>query len=205
MQINVICFFKNFILLLGLAIQLACASPQGLMKTPMIDLERNNYPSLGVSIELPGEPENEYLMYRLRLYDSGIYLKNTDCKAHLSVGMHPYWFGSFAEPQYIMHYSFVRLSQDEFEKFKVGKQNFSYMICFSDYKSRFVDSIEENIYKERDSIREFIRFHKDVMLPDGDVVVCGAYLERIFNKNKTESDDIKAIRQIINSVKPLKL
>ena len=142
-------------------------------------------------------------MYRLRLYDSGIYLENCDCKAHLLIGLHPYWFGSFAEPQYILQINFVRLSHDEFEKFKVGKQNFSYMICFSNYKFHFVDNIDEGIYKESGSNREFVRFHKDVMLPGGDVVVCGAYLERIFEKNKSEIDDINAIKRILNSVKPL--
>jgi len=203
MKRNVISFFENFILLSGLFMLLACTSPHGLIKTPMIRLEKNNFPPLGVSIELPREPENEYSMYMFRLYESGIYLENCDCKAHLLIGMHPYWFGSLSEPQYIMHINFVRLSQDEFEKFKIGKQNFNYMICFSDYKSRFVDNIEESIYKEKDSSREFIRFHKDVALPDGDVVVCGAYLERIFEKNRSEDDDIKAIRRILNSIKPL--
>lgn len=203
MKINMINLFRNIIVFFVLIILYACNTPHGLIKTPLLEFERQSYPSLGVSILLPRESENKYARLVPHLSESEFYQKNCDCRASLFISMHPYWFGTaLAEPQYILGFSFHRLSPVAFEKFKANDHFINIWIRFNG-KSNFATVIETIKYKESISNREFICFHKDVVLPDGDVLVCIADLERIFEKNRNEIDDIKAIKQILNSVKPL--
>lgn len=204
-MINAFSFLIRTTSFFVMIILFGCSTPYGLVKTPNMDPERQVFPSLGISAEIPREAECEYSKYVLKVYESEYYQKYSDCKVTLSIRMHPYWFGSaLAEPQYILNFTFHRLSSVAFEKFKNGKHLVvNSNICFKNYSSIFSSNINMMNYKEPDSIREFLLFRKVLILPDGDAVLCGARLERIYEKNNNETDDINTVRQLIDSIKIL--
>ena len=191
-----------FVVLTILSLAVAgCCAPNGLVKTPLNDRKCVSYPSLGITIDLPKQSKDIYACYTLQLYDFTKSEAVPDVKFDLVACMHPVWFGSMlVEPDYLLVFHVSRVSSKEYNKFLIGDQYLNGI--YGDKPEPFKEAVVQYEMKEKHGERQFLVFRKDIKLPDGDIVVAGERLRKnVYIPNK--EDDLKAIVEILNFVKPL--
>lgn len=184
----------------------ACSTPVGLIRTPFAEKESVTLPSLGISIDIPKQPQNVYAQYIQDISDSQIYQKNTKCKAALILRMHPSWSGQpLTEPEYLLEFTIRRLSAENHEKFRSGEHTANQDKFFGREPTAFQSEISERVVKESGEWREYLCFRKDIRLPNGDVTIAAASLLHNAGVNPKEDEDVAAIKAILNSIKPIPL
>jgi hypothetical protein len=186
-----------------IAIIFGCFS-EGLKRTPLTELETQSFTSLGISMELPSKPKDNDGQYYLKLYDSIGYQKNSESKGTLIIAMHPFGSGTLAEPNYILDFKVIRLSQKQFDDFTNGKNLNNELEEFKSFKNKskgLQTNIIENSIDEKNG--NFFVYRRDIPLPTGDIVVAGAKLMHETHNLNYEPEDKAAIKKILNSIKPL--
>lgn len=170
-----------------------CATPQGLVRTPLDVWEMKQFPSLGYSIEIPKQTSGSYGQYYLKLCDTR---DDEDYLGALCVflNMHPIWSGSrLAEPHYLLETCFSRMTEARFQKRKdtVFTNTFYNVIATTLSPAPF----ENENWK-------CLRFRKDYRIGNGYVLICDAKLLRMNDKEDADyRADTNAIHRILNSVK----
>jgi len=190
--------------LLALLSTSACSTPVGLVRTPLSERHSEPLSSLGVSLDLPKQPQDVHAQYIQEVSDSPRYQKNTGSKASLVLMMHPSWSGEpLTEPEYLLVFSAWRMSPGEFGTFKRGEHWANQSKFVGREPTAFQAEIGERAVKEPGEWREYLCFRKDIRLPDGDVVVAMASLLSNEGVNPKKAEDIAAIKAILHSIKPL--
>lgn len=187
-----------FILFLNLSAISACADI-GFTRTPFNNFENVSFQSLGIQMELPGQPTNRHSRYFVKIYDSEAFRRNTNSTA-LVIFFHPYHMEGFAtEPEYYLVFDIEKKvdAEDLFRRFKfVGKLK---NVETEDANSE----IKEWIGSDEYSGRKYFLFQKNIELPNKEIVSAGAKLLHRPEVNPKEDDDIKFIRRVLNSIRPL--
>jgi hypothetical protein len=179
-----------------------CCTTKGLVKTPLGQMTRENFPSLGVSLELPKPSNNPCAKFQLSLDYSSVFQTNARLKSLLMVRMHPYWFGATVEPRYCLYLQVARVTPDEFEMFLNGKHDYLNRIYGREVKT-FQPGQVSYAMNEPHGPRIFLVFRKDIRLPDGDIVVAGASLVNNDGVIPNKEEDVAAIKAILESIRPL--
>lgn len=194
---------KRFSILLLNVIIIGC-SPEGLVRTPFVDRAQQNFPAIGISIDLPKQPKENNAQYMLSIYSSDDFNRTENCKGMISVRLHPFWPGqALAEPMYLLSITLIRFSPEQFEKFKAGKHSLNDSIISDSEPTEFQSTTTEKLFKEPDGNRVFFKYRKDIRFANGDVLTTGAALLHEQHNLKYEEEDKEAIKQILNSIKPL--
>jgi len=205
-QYNMRIFLRNisFIVLIVLSLGVGgCCTADGLVKTELNNRKHFEYPSLGISMELPKQSWNFCAGYPLNIYDGSTFEINSHVKSQLVAFMHPVWFGNpLVEPDYLLVIKISRLTPKEFDGFLNGDP---YLFGgYGDKQEPFRKDLVQYETKEKHGNRQYLVFRKDIKLSDGDIVIAGAELRNNVNfPYFNREEDIKAIMEILNSVKPL--
>jgi hypothetical protein len=179
-----------------------CCTTKGLVKTPLGQMTRENYTSLGVSLELPKPSNNPCAKSQMNLNYSSVFQTNARLKSELMILMHPYWFGATVEPRYCLSLYVARVAPSEFEMFLNGKHDYLNRIYGREVKTLQPGQVSYAM-NEPHGTRIFLVFRKDIRLPDGDIVVAGARLVNNDGVIPNKEEDIAAIKAILQSVRPL--
>lgn len=170
-----------------------CATPQGLVRTPLDAWETKPFPGLGFSVEIPRQPSGLYSKYYLDVYDSQKIEDKTGYKS-VDICLHPIWSGSLlVEPHYLLEISFSRMAETRFQKRKDTA-----------FTNTFYSAIETSLAPgpfEKEKWK-YLRFRKDYRTGNGYVLICDAKLLRMTDKEDSDYQaDTNAIHRILNSVK----
>ena len=175
----------------------------GLVRTSLDDLQKKEYASLGFSLIIPVQGDDQNKIYFEDVADSDFFKKNSNTLGSLLLSFHPI-FGPhrFSEPVYLIDLSVSRLSQEQFGIFQNGKH---YLRIDPFYKvihpvfSR--DMLESKVYDSLNR-REYEYLYKTISLENGDILVClGRVL--LLKGEPNLKYDLQQLRRIMNSISGL--
>lgn len=182
-----------------LVVQFGCSVHAGLNRTPLGDNFRFNYPSIGISILLPVQPENRRDRYRVDLYDSDVFRENAKLQGEIYFGFHPiYGSHPMSEPDYLVDINTARFSIEQFELFKQGSHYLLADPCYQKMTIELSTSIKEREVYDKFNNKDYRCFMKTMVFENGDVLVSSGRL--LLTGDLYTGNDISFIRDTIDSV-----
>jgi hypothetical protein len=182
----------SFVILVFMSFtSVGCATPQGMVRTPLDTWETKQFPSLGFSAEIPKQPSGS--QYYLKLCDTRDDEDYLGARCVL-LNLHPIWSGSLlVEPHYLLEISFSRMTEARFQKRRDAT-----------FTNAFYSLVSTNLSAgpfEKESWK-YLRFRRDYKMENGLVLICDAKLLRMNLKEDADYQaDTNAIHRILNSVK----
>ena len=167
-----------------------CTAPRGIQRTPWVGWETRTFKQLGIAIDLPSQPSDSHRRYTLKVADSETYVRNTGYRGSLFVGFHPAWAGSYlVEPVRAVSVVVHRVPFSLFEE--AGRP--------------FCPAIQTEEFRKADVPfpMSSISLTRHVKAPDGDVLLIHAVFRKAPDSESGMDDDLKAVRHIVGSVRPL--
>ena len=166
----------------------------GLQRTDITELKRKDFPTIGVSMELPVKLE------RLRLSDSIEYQQEWKCKI-LTFSMHLVYPGGLTEPLYLINVRLVYLEKVIYANYQRKDHVENGTQCFKDTKFHVNMTKFEVIHPNgRTPLRCYRRDFKNEKT--GDVILAAiTYLDNYEGNMQYRDQDIEAIKQMLNSIK----
>lgn len=166
----------------------------GLKRTSIVKLERQNFPKLGISFDLPPKTE------RFRFADRSNQKKEWQCKI-CTFSLHPVYPGGMTEPLYLMNIRLCVLDKDAYELYLKIKHSQNGIRSFENTK--FHSKITEFEVTHPNGRTPLACFRKDYKNEKTGEVVLAAitYLDNYEGNMQYKEKDIKAIKRILNSIK----
>jgi len=162
----------------------------GLHRSSLDKWERKDFPTLGISIELPVDRK------RFRVMDSEIFQKDSKSK-ELTFSLHPLYPKQIAEPFYLINVCVVIFKKKYYEElYKKDQWGFTYRYFEN---TKFHDELMEFNPTKKSDMTASIGFRKDYKGRDGSLIVLCAATYVPDGKNR--DTDINAIKRILNSIK----
>jgi hypothetical protein len=207
MRVKIKDFWGLQIILISLTVFLGACAPKGFNRTPFKNWSYKEFHNLGFKVELPEKTQKVASRYYEKVYESESFQSETGGKL-VYIWMHPIWHGSwFTEPFYILKFDFIRLSKEKFEVFKQGKHYLSGHFKYDPNYKEFVSEVRKIQIDApyANPPGTYLKFRKDVIMTNGDVVIIGAELLTSYSDYTSEmqTEDIPAILRILNSVKAI--
>lgn len=182
-----------------LVVQLGCSVHAGLNRTPLGEESRFEFPSVGISLLLPVQPENHNLKYRVDILDSVTFRKNANLKGKIYFGFHPiHGLHPLSEPDYLVDINTIRFSKEQFELFKQGSHYLLADPCYQKMTIELSTTIKEREVYDKFNNKDYRCFMKTMVFENGDVLVSSGRL--LLTGDLYSNDDISFIRDIIDSV-----
>lgn len=183
----------NISLVIGIfSTVVGCATPHGVVRTPLDEWEVKHFPSLGFSVEIPKQPNRLSSRYSLHVWDSSAIEAGIGCKV-VFLNIHPIWAGTiFMEPHYLLEIGFYKMTEARFQE-RTNR-----------YKKSFCSDIETTVGPGPFGSKGWKKlwFRKDYRMEGGTVLISEAALLRITDDEDTDFQaDTNAIHRILNSVK----
>lgn len=182
-----ICFCFTCSMLAG-----GCSS--GLQRTDISKLERKDFPTIGISMELPANPK------RLIFCDSPEFKKEWKYKV-FSFSMHPVYPGGLTEPLYLINVQLVYLDKSEYDSYQRESHYAKGYQWFKDIK--FHKDITEFNVMHPDGRTPVCCYRRDFKNEKtGDVILAAiTYLDNYEGNMQYRDQDVEAIKQMLNSIK----
>jgi len=176
------------------AAMLAGGCVSGLQRTDITELKRKDFPTIGVSMELPANPE------RLDLSDSTEYKQEWKCKI-LTFSSHPVYPDGLNEPLYLISIRVAYLDKNEYDSYQQKHHTEKADNRFKDTKFHNEISEFKIIHPDgRTPLRCFRRDFKNEKT--GDVILAAiTYLDNYVGNMQYRDQDVEAIKQMLNSIK----
>ena len=195
---------KNILIVfLSCVLFASCQHSPGLMRTNFNHYYTKEYNSLGFSLELPVQENDQKFKYYEDVSDSGIFKENSDTLGGLLLAFHPiYGTHILSEPVYLIDFSVSRLSSKQFELFKNDKHYLLNNPCYRVIAPGLSKNITENYVFDSLNRREYECLYKTVTIENGDTLVC---LGRILLEDESNLEyNIQQLRGIMNSITVIK-
>jgi hypothetical protein len=180
----------------------ACQTPNGLIKTPLADRIRKEYPSLATSIELPKQSRNIWAQYTLSLDDGALFQSNVNVRAELTLGMDPWWPGVLDEARRLVFIHVTRLTPQEYDKFTRG-DNWYLNKIYGDHRESLQEKITTYTFRNKHDWCAWLILWRKIPLRSGDVVIGAAKVADDEGLLPDKEQDISAIKDILNSIQPI--
>lgn len=172
------------------AAMLAGGCVSGLKRTDITELKRKDFPTIGISMELPASPK------RLMLCDSTEYKGEWNCKK-LYLFMHPVYPGILLEPLYLLNIEVIYLDKNEYASYQRKNE---WDKCFNDTKFHKEITEFKVMYNARIPLCCYRRDFKNEKT--GDVILAAiTYLDNYEGNMQYRDQDVEAIKQMLNSIK----
>jgi len=172
-----------------------CTFAVGLKRTDIDKWSTRKFDDLGIAVEMPRKAALVEVLGRRRV-------ENPDSWMTLSFNLHSVSSGRFlAEPLYLAQFSFERLSKEQYQSFRKGKQFLSYYWIWKDHHKSEYTNFE--IFVWRDLGRDVQGWRRDYPCSNGDVIVAGVEYIPYAENEPFRTSDLEAIERVLNSVSEL--
>jgi hypothetical protein len=178
---------------------LGCGMNAGLNRTPVGEIFRFDFSSIGISVLLPLQPDDQNHKYRIDILDSATFRKNAKLKGKIYFGFHPiHGYHLMSEPDYLIDINLIRFSEKQFGLFKQGKHYLLADPCYQKIDIEQSPPIKEKVVHDRANNKDYRCFFKTMVFENGDLLVASGRL--LLTGNLYTDNDIPFIRSIIDSV-----
>jgi len=185
--------YINFPLLLPTLAMVSGCLAVGLKRTPIDSWEKREFGDIGLCITLPKKAlfVGTLGVKKLRREGTGWIT--------FRFGLHSVSSGHLlAEPMYLVHFRFNRLSPEQHAIFRRGTHSLSYDWIWKDHHDQQYDTTQS--FRWRDMGRDVLGWRRDYHCANGDVVVAGVEYILLAENARFKNEDIRAIERVLSSV-----
>lgn len=197
---NLICIFILFVII---SFGFGCLR-KGLYRTSLKHWQVRTFPTVGFKANLPKQSSFIFGGYLEFLRDTENFLREYDykgCRFHF----HPVKSGHLSDALHLIDVFVIRMSRESFNKFKHGDHRANYF--WKTETTKFEPEIIQRTEKlpVLNATLEYLCFRRDIKAENGDVIIGIARLMTHYSEQTPDmmEEDIKAIKRILTSIKPI--